>query len=239
MRVSDKAFVLQSVRHKDNKYILKLFTREHGSITVLARTGKSPSSKIKPAAVLPLNFIEVELVIKQNKELHQLHEAGCYNIHTGLHDALPKLAIVQFLNEMLVKSLKEHTANSDLYEFIETCFQYLNDVNENYLNFHLYFLGEFTKYLGFEPQNNYSSVNRFFDCREGIFSTHSLPFPLGLDKDESFLFSEFLKLNTSDAFWSGTQRRKILEALIAYYSFHLPAFGEVKSLEVLREVMSS
>jgi DNA repair protein RecO (recombination protein O) len=239
MRVSDKAIVLQSIKYGDKKSILKLYTQHNGLLTVACAIGKAGSSKIKSSSILPLNLIGVELVLKQKKDIHQLTEASCYCIHTNISLSLSKLSIAQFLNEILIKSLKEQTSNKHLFEFIETCFKFLNDTESRYENLHLYFLIELTKYLGFEPQNNYSTRFPFFDCSEGQFSSLSLAMPLGLSKDDSFLFSEFLKINCLKEKLSNLQRQQILESLLAYYRLHIPGFNEIKSLDVLKEVVAS
>jgi len=238
MRVSDKAIVLQSIRHGDKKLILKLYTRHNGTITVAASAGKSASSKIRSSSILPLNLIDAEMIIKQNKEVHQLTEASCYYVHTNISTSLSRLSIAQFLNEILIKTLKEQSGNEHLFEFIETCLRYLNDTESRYANLHLYFLAELTRYLGFEPQNNYSAAYPFFDCREGQFSALSLALPLGLNKEDSFLFSEFLKVNSLQVNITHAQRQTLLDILLAYYKLHVPGFNDLKSLEVLKEVIA-
>src|ERR1700753_1315468 len=111
MRVSDKAIVIQALKYGDKKYILKLYTRQHGLVTAVAVIGKSAASKLKQSSVMPLNLLDVELVLKQNKEIHQLTEASCYCIHTHISGSLSKLSIAQFLNEILLKALKEQSGN--------------------------------------------------------------------------------------------------------------------------------
>ena len=237
MRVSDKAIVLQAIKHGDKKFILKLYTRNHGMITVATHVGKTNTSKIKSSTILPLSLMDVELIMKQNKDIQQLSEASCYYVSTTISNSLTKLSIAQFLNEILIKTLKEQSSNIHLYEFIETCLKFLNDTDEC-INLHLYFLSEFTKYLGFEPQNNYTQQTPYFDCREGRFTSVGLTIPLGLNKEDSFLFSEFLKINSLRTTISNNQRQILLEILLAYYKLHVPNFNDVKSLEVLREVMA-
>ena len=233
MRVSDKAIVLQSIQYGDKKFILKLYTRNHVLLSVTAITGK----KVKHGSILSLTMLDVELVIKQNKEIHQLTEAGCYYVYHAIPNSLSKLSIAQFLNELLLKALKEQGPNEHLFIFIETCLKFLNDSANEYINLHIYFLIELTKYLGFEPQNNFSPQHPFFDCREGRFSQISLSFPLGLGKEESVLFSEFLKINSLKVVINHSQRQALLEILLAYYKLHIPGFNEIKSLEVLRQVV--
>lgn len=238
MRISDKAIVIQSIKHGDKKFIIRLFTRSQGIVTVSTHVANSPSSKIKPSAILPLSLLDVELIVKQNKDIHQLTEASCYYITTSISTSIVKLTIAQFLNEILIKTLKEQGANAYLFEFIETCLKFLNDTDEA-VNLHLYFLTELTKYLGFEPQNNFSQQTPYFDCREGKFSAVGLTMPLGLNKEDSFLFSEFLKINSLKTNISNSQRQLLLEILLAYYKLHIPNFNEVRSLEVLKEVLTA
>lgn len=238
MRISDKAILLQSIKHGDKKYILKLYTLQNGLVTAFAAVGSSPKSKIKTSALLPLNLLDVELVIKQNSEVHQLNEVSCYYVTTTIHTSLFKLSIAQFINETLIKSLKEQSANKYLFEFIETCIQFLNTNETNFTNLHLYFLSELTKYLGIEPQNNYDSHNCYFDCREGQFSNYNLAFPLGLNLEESILLSEFLKINSLKVTITHFQRQQLLTGLLAYYLIHIPNFGNLKSVAVLQEVVA-
>ena len=114
----------------------------------------------------------------------------------------------------------------------------MDDAQENYINLHIYFLIELTKYIGFEPKNNYSIRTPYFDCREGQYTFNSLSLPLGLSKEDSFLFSEFLKINSLKTNLSNLQRQQLLEILLAYYRLHIPGFNDIKSLEVLKEVLA-
>ncbi len=236
MRVSDKAIVLQSIRYGDKKFILKLYTQKNGLVTAITHVGTTAKSKIKSSSILPLNLMDVELILKQNKEIHQLTEASCYHINLNITQSFSKLSIAQFLNEILIKCLKEQQPNAHLFEFIETCLKFLNDKEDNYENLHLYFLCELTKYLGFEPQNNYSTATRFFDCRAGLFSPYCLALPLGLSENDSALFSEFLKINALKTKINHQQRQTVLDSFLAYYKLHIPEFNTIKSIDVLREI---
>jgi len=238
MRVSDKAIVLQSIKHGDRKYILKLFTRDHGTITVATAVGKTSAARIKSSSILPLSLLDVELILKQNKDIHQLTEASSYHVFSNIHSSIHKLSIAQFMNEIMIKCLKEQGSNAHLFEFIETCLKFLNDTSDGYLNLHLYFLAELTKYLGFEPQNNFNANTPFFDCREGTFSSVSLTLPLGLNQQESLLFSGFLKADILRVSISNENRKMLIDILLNYYRLHVPGFNDVKSVEVLKEVMS-
>lgn len=239
MRVSDKAIVLQAIKYGDKKHILKLFTRQQGLITVTCIPGSTPASKIRSSSALPLSLLDVELITKQNKEVHQLTEASCYYVNTTISTSLSKLSIAQFINEILIKSLKEQTPNAFLFDFIEDCLKYLNESANDHMNLHVYFLMELTKYLGIEPSNNHSVTSPYFNCRDGHFTPTSLIFPMGLNQEDSALFSAALKINCLAEKLSNLQRKRLVDILITYYQTHLPGFTPVKSLDVLHEVVAA
>jgi DNA repair protein RecO (recombination protein O) len=234
MRVSDKAIVLQAIKHGDKKFILKLYTHNNGLVTASVALNKN----IRSSNIFPLSLINVELVLKQNKDVHQVTEISSYYILSNISGSLSKLSIAQFLNEILIKSIKESATNQHLFQFIESCLIYLNDTETEFVNLHLYFLLELTKYFGVEPQNNYSIQTPFFDCRDGQFSNMALAFPLGLGKEDSLLFLQFLKVNALKTNLSNHQRQTILEILLAYYRLHFPGFNTIKSLDVLKEIIA-
>ena len=237
MRVSDKAIVLQQIRHGDRQSIVRLYTYHHGLVTVIASAGRSASSRIRASQLLPLTLLEVNFTLRENHELHRLSEASCYYVHDRLAGSLPKLSIAQFMNEVLLKTIREQTTNPALYDFIEGCLNYLNDSEKDFQNLHLYFLRELARHLGFEPHNNYHPTEApFFDSREGAFSMVSLTFPLGLGKQESALLSRFLSANPLRESLPAADRAWLLDFLLAYFRLHVAGFNELRSLEVLREL---
>jgi DNA repair protein RecO (recombination protein O) len=239
MRFSDKAIVLQNIRHGDKRHILRLYTRRHGLLTAITTVGKSPKAKVRASTIMPLSIISAELVVKQNKEIQQLTEAAPALVLDNIHHSLSKLGIAQFINEILIKSLKEQHENQALFDLIESSLVYLNDAERDFVNLHLYFLLELSKHLGFEPQNNFSAQTPFFDCREGCFSAISLTYPLGLTQSESQAFSTFLRANVLTSPIGREQRYVLLDILLACYRLHVPSFNDIRSLEVLKEVMAN
>lgn len=236
MQLKDKALVLQSIKYADKKHIIKLFTREHGLLSCMARLSNSPSSRLKPSSLMVMNLIDVEISKKENKDIQLLSEANCYFIYTSIHSDFKKLSVIQFINEVLSKTLKDQTSQPELFDFINDGLIYLNDSEENISNFHLYFLLRLLEFFGIEPINNFDTTNKYFDCREGKFSPVELGYPMGLNEVNSDLFSKALAVNLLTEKLSNNQRTNLLESILAYYKMHLPGFNDVRSLEVLKEI---
>jgi len=127
--------------------------------------------------------------------------------------------------------------NPQLFEFVETTVKFIAHRSSEHENIHVYFLFELAKYLGISPQKNFSENCPFFDMCEGRFTEMALPFPLGLDKEDSAFFSAELIANAVSRQNSNSARKKLLGILLMYYRLHIPGFNELKSLDVVREIM--
>ena len=235
MRITDKALVLHATRYGDRKYILTLYTENHGLMTVAAIAGKQ-GAKVRTSSLLPMTFIEAELDTRQNRDIQTLTESRVF-LAPELSGSINKLAIAQFLNEVFYKTLREQGSHPEIFQLLLQVVTLLEGSEKIYMDVHLYALSELAKLLGFGPQNDRAHGGRYFDCREGCFGSLALPFPLGLDAADSLLFSEFLESEYIDYQLNNEKRRRLLEIFLAYYQLHVPGFGELKSLEVLRTLL--
>jgi DNA repair protein RecO (recombination protein O) len=112
---------------------------------------------------------------------------------------------------------------------------------ENFVNFHLFFLLQLSRFLGFYPKENSNVSNAdFFDLKEGLFTVSPPVHPYFIEgvvtKDLLFFLNQ--NIDSVKNFSSGTTRRRnLLNALVTFYQLHLPEMGKIKSLDVLTAVM--
>ncbi len=239
MQVKDKGLVLQSIKFADKKNIIKFFTKQHGVVTCLARISRSNSSKLKPSALMNMSLVEMEFILKQNKEIQVLTEVNCLHIYSSIHKNAHKLSILQFINEVLAKTVKEQEAQAELFDFVWHSLVQLDEMETSVANFHHYFLIELLQHFGFDPINNFDSDNKYFDCREGRFCGVEFPGPIGLNEYSSELLHQALTSNVLQQKLSNAQRTDLLESILIYYRFHIPGFNELKCLDVLKEIASA
>jgi DNA repair protein RecO (recombination protein O) len=106
--------------------------------------------------------------------------------------------------------------------------------------FHLYFLLRLTKYLGFYPDTSNFSAE-YFDLMEGCF-TNILPHhPLILRSKETSLWAQLLKSSFDTLSFiviKASEKRVILTAILEYYKIHIEGLIEVKSHQILEEVLN-
>ena len=144
-----------------------------------------------------------------------------------------------FLAEILYKVLREEEPNPDLYNFLEHSLQFLDVATEHTVNFHLLFLVQLTRHLGFYPAHAAVGNSRLFDMRNGQFEDAIGLHPDYFDEASSQILNMLLQRNFEklDSLNITHQDRvKFLEYFMDFYRLHMSGFGRVKSLSVLNEI---
>lgn len=237
MQVKTKAIVISSLKFQEKSLIVKCFTLSDGLKSYFVRDAFSArKSNQKIAYFQPLTILEIEAVHKNKGTLESFKEIKIATPFHSIHSNVVKSTMVMFLSEILHHSIHEEEKNEPLFTFLEAALHWLDNHNE-ISNFHLIFLLETTKYLGFYP--DVSNVDqKYFEMSEGIFSPfHAIS---SLTEHESNLFKKLidLKFDNNQKTFHIIERQILLKILIDYYSFHLDGFKKPKSLDVLKEVFS-
>lgn len=237
MLVKTKAIVISSIKFQEKSLIIKCFTLSDGLKSYFVRDAFSSRKSNQKIAYFQLfSILEIEAIHKNKGTLENFKEIKLATPFQTIHSDVIKSTIVLFLAEMMHYSIHEEEKNEALFTYLETALLWL-DTHEDMANFHLIFLLEATKYLGFYP--DISDANfPFFEMTEGIFT----PFNAisSLSEHETSLFKKLLllKFDTNQKTFHSIERQLLLKILIDYYSFHLEGFRRPKSLDVLKEVFS-
>ena len=233
MLVKTKAIVIGTVKYQEKALIVKCFTLSDGLKSYFVRDAFSSSKKSvkKSAYFQPLTILEIEANHKNKNTLEYFLSVKPFVYQTIPNDIV-KSSMVLFLSEVFYSSIKDESKNENLFLFLETALLWL-DENEITSNFHLIFLIEMTKFLGFYPNN---SNFEFFEMIEGVFSDFESK--TCLSSQESTLFKTLLKqkINSTENPFINSERKQLLQIILDYYSLHIENFKKPKSLEVFKEV---
>ncbi|NRB60701.1 MAG: DNA repair protein RecO [Winogradskyella sp.] len=237
MLTKNQSIVLSRLKYRDYDLIVKCYTLQRGVVSYILRgVLKSKRGQSKTVYFQPLSQLLIEENYKPNQTLHSIKEAKLNYIYSSLHTDIFKSSIVMFLSEVLSLVLKEEEQNAELYNYLETSFQYL-DNEDQFSNFHLLFLLRLTRYLGFYPERSNNEF-LFFDLQSGIF-TNTNNGIYTISGDNLTLLNQLLGINF-DALHTlkinGKQRQAFLSMLLFYFELHLEGFKKPKSLKVLNEV---
>ena len=144
-----------------------------------------------------------------------------------------------FLSEILSSSIQEEEENTVLFEYLETAFLWL-DTHDKIANFHLLFLLNLTRFLGFYPDRVDQETTTSFNLAEGSFS-NGFTDKNCIVKTNLVLFKTLLGINfdaIEEVLFSKQERQALLQIIIRYFELHLDGFKKPKSLTILETVFS-
>jgi len=234
-----RGIVLKTVKYSESSIIAKIYTEKFGLRSYIAKGVTGKKSHHKKSLFQGLSLLNLVVYEKSTAGLQNIREMEPALIFKSIPYDIRKSTIAMFLNEVMYKSMVEEVANREMFSFIFNRLQKLDTSDVSISEYHIRFLIDFSGYLGFWPRNNFSDKNRVFDMQEGIFVSEEPLHKNFLDGETSRNFSMALQ-NTPGRICPTQQRRnELLEKIILYYSLHVPAFGELKSYEVLKQVLNS
>ena len=237
--IATKAIVLSSLKYGDTSLIVKCFTLQEGVKSYMIKgVLKAKRGKLKPAHFQPLTQLQIIANHSNKSSLHSIKEVQVIHPYETVYTSVVKQTIVMFLSEVLSTIIQEEEENLSLYQYVETSLIWL-DTHDTIANFHLLFLLNLSKYLGFYPDVS-EAGKKAFNLQEGRFT--DLVYEKGsLSGKEIVLFKSLLGINF-DAIhtisYSKKERQIILRIIVRYYELHLEGFRKPKSLDILETVFS-
>ena len=221
MMEKTKAVVLHTLRYADSKNIVTMFTESHGALSFMVRVPKNRRSVMQNVLLSPLSLLEIDLDYQESSRLQRLIDVRVDEPYGSLPYNPMKQTIALFLSEFLYYSLREEQSNPDLFSYLVNSLLWLDARTEQYANFPLTFLIRLSRFLGIWRDTEEAQKT----LRQGEDSL--VPLILRMDFATMHLFR-----------FSREQRQRLLEALNDYYRLHVPHFPELKSMAILREVLS-
>jgi len=235
-----KGIVFHHFKYSEKSVIAKIYTQKFGLQSYIINGVRGKKSKSKLAYLQPLSLLEINAYHKENKGLQQVKDIKLSLPFQNIPFNVYKSSIAFFIAEILYKSIKEEEANNNLFDFLYNSIQILDLDEESYMNFHLLFLSQLTKHLGFFP-HHLSFNNQYFDLQEGISLSQPPPHQDYIKPPISNLLQTIFGSNFEDIKTlkiDNNNRKLLLTALIDYYALHLSNFGNLKSKEILEEILS-
>lgn len=236
-----EGIVLHSLKYGDSGRIVTVYTEAFGRCSFLLQGLHAKKSANKANLLQPLFLIELEMDHRQGRTLQRARELRINHPYQTVPYDIVKSSQAIFLAEFLYKTLREEEARTELFQFLSHSFQILDLLQTGAANFHLLFLLQLSRYMGFGPRNDYAVDRQFFDMTSGSFSGIKPMHPNYLNSGESKVIAEMMDLSYEESgrvVLSATLRNLLLVKIIDYYSLHLGISLQVKSLEVLHELFS-
>jgi DNA repair protein RecO (recombination protein O) len=240
-----KGIVLRSVKYGETSLIVTVFTELFGLQSYLINGVRQASKKggAKATFFQPASILELVAYHNDFNKLQRIREYKWDYLYQHVLSDVRKNAVALFMVELLGKCLKQPEANPDLFYFAEDALRHLDEASEAVTgNFPLYFALHLAVFFGFRISDEYTDEKQYLDLQEGVFTEHPPSHQFYLLEKEAAAVSDILKImqpqELEQVFLNQDMRRRITHALEQYYAFHIPEFGALRTLPVLREVMS-
>jgi len=213
--------VFRFVKYGDTSIIVTIFTAQFGLQAYIVNGARSKSGKGKIALYQPLTPLDLVVYHKETAAIMRIKEAKCIYPYRHVGVDVRKTTIALFIEELINRSIKEEAHAGELCDFLIQSLVTLDQV-ERPENFHLIFMAQLSKHLGFQPMTPQEVLGGRV-----------------MDFDEEKALDLILNAGYTDQInLSNTQRRSVLDALLRFYSMHIDNFGPMKSLSVLREILN-
>jgi len=235
-----RGIVIRQMKYGESSLILDLFTEEKGLRSFIV--GAVRSKKSKAALYQIMNCLEVVAYDKQADKLNRIKEANLNLIYQNLPTNIYKSTIGIFLMDVFRTAVKEREANQEMFDFIYYWLIYLDQTKHSLAYLPCLFMLELSEQLGFQPQNNFGGTINRFQLLDGSFVESTLEMQYLLSEEDSLNLSKLQETKKEIGFshlnMTKTARSQLLNQLINFYKIHLEGFRELKSLDIIKTVLS-
>ena len=234
-----RGIVLNSLKYGDSSLVVHLLTDVYGRQSYMVHGSKSRTKRGSKSAIFqPLFALEFEGVSPTRGEMHRFSE-----VHAGVTlERTPfdvrRSTIALFIAEVLYRLVGERESNAELFDYAWGSLIALDTIEEGVANFHLWFLANLSRLLGFYSHGVWQK-GAWLDIVEGEFSNFKPAHSLVLDPSHAEILRHLTECGVEHLGEVGlnrTQRVEFLSEMMKYYAYHLDAIKSVKSIEILREV---
>ena len=234
-----RGIVLHTLKYGDTSMVAYLLTDIGGRRSYMVQGVRSRSGRgSKLALFQPMFPVEFEGLESPRQQMDRFKEVRAGFVLQSLPFDVRKSTMALFMAEVLYRLVRESEPNRPLFDFVWGSAEALDAMDDGVSNFHLWFLANLSRLLGYRPGNDYTP-GAWFDIREGSFTPLRPPHGEVLSADDARTLHDLLECDVRYIAEIGLNRRQrvaYLDALLVYYGYHLDAIHAVQSVRILQEV---
>jgi DNA repair protein RecO (recombination protein O) len=216
-----RGVVFRFTKYGETSIIVTLFTELFGLQSYIVNGVRSKSGKNKIALFQPLTLLDLVVYHRANANINRIKEVKCLYPYQSIPTDIKKSALAIFLIEVINRTVKEESHAQELCDFFIRSFITLDQMEERTENFHITFLFKLSRLLGFGAHH----VNEVLGAR--VTSLENEKAIAMLLQSE---YMDFVSIQNH-------QRREIIDLVMKFYADHMENLGEMKSIQVLREIL--
>lgn len=242
MIIKTRGIVIRTMKYSETSLIVDVLTHEVGLRTYIVSGVRQAKAKFGAALLqVPslLNLVAYET--DDPTRMNRVKEIKAAHIFQKIPFDIQRGAMALFVAEVLRRTIREHEALPDLFDFAFDVFLLLDQTDLPTHNLHLAFLIKLSDFLGFAPfLSDYTGGGVVFDLKDGKFTTQTVGHTHFMTVEQTQIFGRLLETPFSEFHnlaITRTQRQQLLTDLLTYFQFHIEGMAEIQSHKILQEVL--
>ena len=223
------AIVLKRFPYSETSLIARCFVKDFGKVSFIvhgAHRKKSPMG----AYFQPANCLNLVFYFKENRNLQTISKASFNNSWSNIPKDLKKISYVMAMIELTDKCLTDNDSHNNLYGELFSSLKEVENSNSQLNLIYWHYQYSLLTFLGFKP-----------DFQQSELDFIPLPNPYeGPNSKDVFNYFEKGKQTIDKNFnITAKDRRVISNYLNACLGIHFEGVKNLKSLKILREILSN
>jgi DNA repair protein RecO (recombination protein O) len=240
-----KGIVLRTIQYGETSVITSVYTELFGLQSYIVKGVRQSTKKTQSKQIYfqPAAMLEMEVYHNELKNLQFIKEYKWSYLYNKVLFDVVRNAVAQFMIELFQHGIKQPEANPELFYLLEGSLLEADKGSDIIAaNLPLYFILHFATESGFQLQGTYSAQTPVLDLKEGAYVETEPSHPNFVAGFIAGTISKIQQIqfynNLEDFKLSRQTRKQILAALLEYISFHITDFKELKSLPIIKELLS-
>jgi len=239
MIIKTRGILLKTTKYSETSLICKILTEERGLKSYIISGVRKKKGNTSAGLLQVMSILDLVVYDSQKSKLNRIKELNNHYIYQSTPYDLIKGSIGLFIIEILQKTIKGEEEQQELFKYLLSTLQFLDQTTYSPANIHLHFLLEYASFLGFGPSGVQEDSQPYFHLWDGRF----LPIKedkFALSEELSTLISELLHISLEEVHTirlSREVRYQLLRQLLNYYKLHIENFPEINSHRVLKDVL--
>ena len=239
MLLKTRGIVLSYLKYRETSIIARVYTERLGVQTYIVNSVRKAKPPGRIALFQPFTLLELVAYVARNSGgLTRLAEFRCAEPFQTLPYEVAKSSVVLFLSEVVGRAVREEEENEPLFAFLHDSIQAFDQQTAGSENFALVFLLQLATYLGFGVSAGGELTDQVIMAGHAPTTQGATnPAMLRLHEFDGYL-DELLRDPASSTIPNGRVRNELLHVLIRYYQLHVEQMGEIRSLDILSQVLA-
>ena len=159
-----EGIVLTEFRYKEKSKIIRVFTKELGKISIMARGALGAKS---PLVAISQMFSLNEYELYRGNSFYYIKNANIIKSNFNIRNSYDRLVYGSFILELYDKAFPEGEANENAFILLVKTLKLLENTDNNILNLILAFEIKFISFMGYRPVLNTEIKNPVFSLKNG------------------------------------------------------------------------